>query len=192
MAEYASGQGLPRPPPYAWDWLQRSRPVVQALAQRLTGSAPTPAFLDELRGAYNDDRFVHAVVVDTVAEVAFGGRIPSRRPPGTTWDRGLSWWAAMLGGQTRREFEDAGEPVGQQSSLFTTPGTRGADPADAAAGTQPHGHLLTRAKTRPSAVATLERRRIAYALRGLIAAAGASDISTDAVRQLIHDLESLE
>ena len=186
----------PRPPPYAWDWLQRSRPVLQALSQRLTGQAPPQGFVDELRDAFAEDPFVHAVVVDTIADVAFGGRVPRHRPPGVSWDRGLSWWAATLAGTTRREFERRGPAFGEQAELFPTgehsarPTSHGSGPP-AARGGEASGPVATDAghSPRPSAVVALERRRLANALRALLDSSGGHDIPAEAVRRLIHDLD---
>lgn len=188
----------PRPPPYAWDWLQRSRPVLQALSQRLTGQAPSPGFVDELRDAFAEDPFVYAVVVDTIADVAFGGRVPRHRPPGVAWDRGLSWWAATLAGTTRREFERPGPAFGEQVELFPTDehGARQAPQGRSGPHAAPGEHANDPAATgaagspRPSAVITLERRRLANALRALLDSSGGKDIPAEAVRRLIHDLDA--
>lgn len=183
----------PRPPAYAWDWLQRSRPVLQALAQRLTGGPGERGFVDEVRAAFEEDAFVRAVVVDTIAEVAFAGRVPEHRPPGVNWDRGLSWWAATLAGISRREFESANVAPARQPELF---GAHGGEYAPAP-GTPPTERSDTRETGQPmrvrhSAVVTLERRRLAAALRKLLDTSGGGHIPVDAVRQLIHDLESMD
>jgi predicted O-methyltransferase YrrM len=96
---------FPRVPAYAWAWFQRSRPVITEAAQRLTGAPPGAAFVDELREAFDEDAFTRDVVIDVVADVAFSGRVPQRRPPGASWDRGLTWWAAALAGATPEEFD---------------------------------------------------------------------------------------
>jgi len=94
----------PKVPAYAWSWLQRSRPVLGEVARRLTGAGPGPGFADELRRRWDDDPFVRGVLLDVVADVAFSGRVPRHRPPGASWDRGLTWWAAVLAGTTPQAF----------------------------------------------------------------------------------------
>lgn len=178
---------VPRPPAYAWAWLQRSRPVLQALADRLTGGPPSPQFVDELRAAFPDDPFVHAVVIDTIAEVAFAGRVPTRRPPGVQWDRGLSWWAATLAGVPRQEFEQPASPGPEQVELFPTGRRREAPPGDPPQRPVPPDRT---SPPRPSPVVTLERRRVANALRALLDAAEGDAVPAEAIRQLLHDLEA--
>ncbi|HEY8339943.1 MAG TPA: hypothetical protein VIK95_08755, partial [Egibacteraceae bacterium] len=90
-AEPAAPRPFPRVPAHAWAWLQRSRPVLAEIAERLTGGPPGPGFVDALRRQVDADPFVRDVVVGVIAEVAFGGRVPERRPPGASWDRGLTW-----------------------------------------------------------------------------------------------------
>ena len=97
-------------PAYAWTWLQRSRPVLAAAAERLTGGPPAATFLDDLRAAYETDPFTRAILADVIVEVAFAGRVPAARPGESAWDRGLEWWAAALGGRT--------PPAFQQQALF--------------------------------------------------------------------------
>lgn len=182
-------QDVPRPPPYAWDWLQRSRPVLQALADRLTGRPGTHGFVDDVRAAFDDDPFVRAVVIDTIADVAFSGRVPDRRPAGVTWDRGLSWWAATLAGTTRREFETGGRDRPRQPDLF---GQESVGPGPGRPSPDAGGHVGGRVAPRRSAVATLERRRLAEALRALLERSAGDSVPAGAIRQLIHDLESLD
>jgi hypothetical protein len=192
----------PRPPSYAWHWLQRSRPVLSALATRLTGRAPDQGFVDEVRAAFDEDPFVQAVVLDTVAEVAFAGRVPHHRPAGVMWDRGLSWWAATLAGTSLREFESP--PEGgrvRQPDLFGPPeGVAAETPAPAGTdrrsrtseGAPRTATAATDSGRRPSAAVTLERRRLAEALRRLLGESVGGDVPAGAVRQLIHDLETLD
>lgn len=171
---------FPRVPAHAWSWLQRSRPVLDEVAQRLTGRQPTPAFLDGLHAQLATDRFVQDVVIAVVAEVAFNGRVPTRRPAGTAWDRGLTWWAATISGTTPQEFEArSGPPPASQRPLF------GPEPAE----TPP-------AVARTHAVATVPRRppaagraAIAAVLRQLLDAADGDQIPAVAVHQLLADIE---
>ena len=117
-----------RVPGYAWDWLQRSRPVVAALAMVLTGQPPRPGFVQAVRRSFAEDDLVRDAVFDVVADVAFRGRVPSSRPPGASWDRGLVWWAATLSGRSVADYEDDGRPVDQPQLFADT-----APPTDAAA-----------------------------------------------------------
>lgn len=98
-----------RVPAFAWSWLQRSRPVLAEAAQRLTGEPAGDGFVEWLRGEVEREPFAWDVLLHVVADVAFRGRVPDRRPPGATWDRGLTWWAATLAGATVREYEARGE-----------------------------------------------------------------------------------
>jgi hypothetical protein len=109
-----------RVPGYAWDWLQRSRPVVEALAKVLTGQPPRPGFVQAVRRSFPEDDLVRGAVFDVVADVAFRGRVPASRPPGASWDRGLVWWAATLSGRSVEEYEDHGQGV-EQPRLFGEP-----------------------------------------------------------------------
>lgn len=167
---------FPRVPAHAWTWFQRSRPVVTEAAQRLTGAPPSSGFVDELAGAFDEDPFTRDVVVGVVADVAFNGRIPRRRPPGVSWDRGLTWWAAALAGTTPDEFEarSAGT-ASSQRPLF--------DAGEA----QPHAapRARSRGRRRPSA----ERIALARALRELLASTDGEQVPASAVRQLIAQLE---
>jgi hypothetical protein len=163
---------FPRVPAYAWAWFQRSRPVTEEAARRLTGAAPGAGFVDELRVAFDEDAFTRDVVVDVVAEVAFSGRVPSRRPPGASWDRGLTWWAAALAGTSPGDFEAraaARQPA--QRALF--------DPG----APQP---TLRRAGGRGP---TAERLALARALRELLDATDGDQVPASALRQLIAQLE---
>jgi hypothetical protein len=149
----------PRVPAYAWDWLQRSRPVVDALASVLTGRPPRPGFVQAVRRSFASDDLVRDAVFAVVAEVAFRGRVPTSRPPGVSWDRGLVWWAATLSGRSVADYEDHGEIV-DQPRLF-----------DAQPAPLPDGRALLRA------------------LRELVAHADGDQIPVAAVRQLIAQLE---
>lgn len=166
---------FPRVPTYAWRWLQRSRPVVAEAAQRLTGTPhASAAFLEGLQSSFESDPFVRDVVIDVVAEVAFSGRVPRRRPPGASWDRGLTWWAAALAGTTPEAFDGSGGDAPSTPPLFdpgpTRPGVAGA---------------RTAAPRRPSA----ERLALARALRSLVESTGSEHVPVSALQQLIADLE---
>jgi hypothetical protein len=172
---------FPRVPAYAWTWLQRSRPVLAEAARQLTGGAPTPGFVESLRRQFDADPFVRDILIDVIAQEAFGGRAPTRRPAGTSWDRGLTWWAAALAGLTPAEFEArSGAPPAQQSALFD-PGPR----------TEPAGPAPVRGAARGSRrPVSAERVALARALRELIAAADGDQVPVTALRQLLADLES--
>ncbi|QBI19022.1 hypothetical protein ER308_05325 [Egibacter rhizosphaerae] len=188
MSEPTSGR-LPRPPGYAWRWLQRSRPVVSALAERLTGGPPPPDFVETLRARFAEDPFVQDVVADTIAEVAFRGRIPRQRPPGASWDRGLTWWAATLAGERLTDYEATGPAgsLGQQRPLFD--GADGADTSaehDQATATGEAidpGEVLRRGRT-------AERAALAAELRELLAQTDGDQIPAAAVRDLLGKLEA--
>jgi hypothetical protein len=173
--------GRPRVPAYAWAWLQRSRPVLDELARQLTGQLPTPTFLDDVRQQYATDPFVRDVLIGVVADVAFGGRLPTRRPAGTAWDRGLTWWAAAVAGTSPAEFEARSGPSPvSQPPLF-----------DAGPGGAPRPHSL---RTAPVAAVPLRRpapaaAALAAALRDLLSAAEGDRIPASAVRQLLAELE---
>lgn len=148
-------------PGHAWDWLQRSRPVVERLADVLTGRPPKPGFVQAVRRSFADDPLVRDAVYAVIAEVAFRGRVPSHRPPGASWDRGLVWWAATLTGRSPWEYTE--EPVAvDQPALF-------ADVTDGGA---------------PS-----ERRALIAALHQLLAQSSGDQVPASAVRQLIAHLE---
>lgn len=177
------GRDFPRPPAHAWRWLQRSRPVLRAVADRLTGQPPSADFVDELRRAFESDPFTRTIVVDVVAEVAFGGRVPRRQPAGASWDRGLRWWAATLAGVDVAEFDGPATATPQrQPDLFDSrraasgrSGPDAAELADAARGQTP--------RTTP------ERIALARALRSLLDASDGDQVPASAVRQLIAELE---
>jgi hypothetical protein len=174
---------FPKVPGYAWTWLQRSRPVVLEAAERLTGAPPSPGFVDDLRAAFERDPFTRDVVIAVVADVAFGGRAPLRRPPGATWDRGLTWWAAALAGTTPADFEARpAAPAAPQGSLF--------EPGPSARAPDPDGLARSaRARVVPRVARTPERAALAAALRQLLAAAEGDAVPASAVRQLLAQLE---
>ncbi|MPZ89906.1 MAG: hypothetical protein GEU81_18030 [Nitriliruptorales bacterium] len=167
------GSRLPPVPAYAWAWLQRSRPVLAVLARRLTGSPPTAAFVEALPGRVERDPFTRDILLDIIAEVAFNGRVPSSRPPGASWDRGLSWWAATLAGTTPAAFDAPAAPPARQRSLFEAdPGPAGQQPA------------------RGTSKAVLrERRVLADVLRALLRASEGDQVPASALRQLIAQLD---
>lgn len=171
-----------QPPRHAWSWLQRSRPVLDEAARRLTGQPPDPGFVDELRTRYADDAFVRDVLIGVVVDVAFAGRVPRRRPPGAVWDRGLTWWAATVAGVTSAELEGTDPSAGRQEALFDT----GAAPA-----------TLSRNRDRPPreasrvtpAAVVAERAALRNALRRLLLHTDESDrLPADAVRDLLARL----
>lgn len=178
-----------RPPPHAWAWLQRSRPVLAEVAERLTGGPPPSGFVDDLRARYEEDAFTRDILIGTIADVAFGGRVPERRPPGTSWDRGLIWWAAALAGVTPAEFEGRGVASAEQRPLFE--GERDGrdaapDPAARVAAADP--------AARDRAVARLaqrspERAALIARLRDLLAQADGDQVPASAVRGLLAELE---
>ncbi|CAN5698449.1 hypothetical protein BH24ACT14_BH24ACT14_19370 [soil metagenome] len=190
-APQAVGEEFPRVPAYAWAWLQRSRPVVTEAAQRLTGSAPAPGFVEDLRGRFPADAFIRDVLIGAIADVAFGGRLPTRRPLGASWDRGLTWWAAAIAGTTPGEFEARTATSGTQRQLFDAEETRAAAPAESGSAVlmQPKAvaHL---AGSPPDRVVSVERRMLVGALRDLLAGADGDQVPVSAVRQLLATLEA--
>jgi hypothetical protein len=147
-------------PTYAWAWLQRSRPVVERLADVLTGRPPRAGFVDAVRRSYVEDPLVRDAVHGVVAEIAFRGRVPQRRPPGTSWDRGLVWWAATLAGRTPEEYTAPPAAV-EQPALFAE--------VDAAA-------------------AGSERAALIAALEDLLAQRSGDQVPAAAVQQLLAHL----
>jgi hypothetical protein len=152
---------FPRVPGYAWDWLQRSRPVVETLAHVLTGRPPGPGFVQAVRRSFATDELVRDAVLGVVADVAFRGRVPTSRPAGASWDRGLVWWAATLAGRSVADYEEHDHGV-EQPRLFSEQTGRG-----------PGG----------------ERRALIQALRELLVHSDGDQIPAAAVRQLIAKLE---
>lgn len=172
--------GVPRVPAYAWAWVQRSRPVLDEMARQLTGKPPAPTFLDELRAQFAADPFVRDVVIGVIADVAFHGRLPTRRPPGTAWDRGLTWWAAVIAGTSPAEFEArSGPPPVTQRPLFE------AGPDDGPRGSPRTAPVAALPRPR----ATPGRTALVAALRQLLAAAEGDQVPASAVRQLLAELE---
>lgn len=175
---------LPRVPAYAWAWLQRSRPVLEEAAHRLTGQPASARFLDDLREQVTTDAFVGDVLVGAIADVAFNGRVPTRRPSGAAWDRGLTWWAAVIAGTTLADFEArSGPPPVRQHPLFDPPAAPDGSPAPTPARTSPVV-AIPRRRVSP------ERAALAAALRQLLATADEDRVPASAVRQLLADLES--
>lgn len=163
---------FPRVPSYAWSWLQRSRPVLGEVSQRLTGGPPPAGFVETLGERFAADPFTRDVVVGAIADKAFNGRIPLFRPAGVSWDRGLSWWAAAIAGITPQEF-DAGPVDAVQSRLF---GLEAKPPR--------------RAPVTPTRrTAASERAAIAGALRDLLRTSEGDAVPVAAVRQLLAYLE---
>ena len=168
---------FPRVPAYAWAWLQRSRPVVAEVSQRLNGAPPGPGFVDHLQERFDEDAFTRDVVVGVIADVAFNGRIPRHRPVGASWDRGLTWWAAAIAGVTPQEF-DAAVPPGEQTRLF------GVEERPSA---QPRRRTGSSRAAAPSS--SSERATLIAALRDLVRTADGEHIPTSAIRALITQLE---
>ena len=167
-------------PDYAWNWLQRSRDVVGEIAARLTGGAPAPGFMDGLRPQFTTDQFVRDVVIGVVVDVAFGGRVPTRRPAGVSWDRGLTWWAAVCAGTTPAEFEHRSRPEAvPQPRLFSEPDPPARqEPAPRATGD------AAAARSRP-----LDRARMAQALRALLTLEQDGQIPAAEIRALLREIE---
>lgn len=171
---------FPRVPAYAWSWLQRSRPVLQEVAARLTGARPDQHFSERLRQDFDADAFVRDVVIGAVCDVAFSGRIPDRRPSRASWDRGLVWWAAAIAGIPVAEFEARSTTAAaEQGALFEAP-PAGAGQASSAIGVARHPRPRS-----PSA----ERAALARALRQLLEHATGDQVPAAAIRQLVADLE---
>ena len=164
---------FPRVPAYAWSWLQRSRPVLAEVARRLTGGPPPQGFVDTLTEQFASDAFVRDVVVGTIADVAFNGRIPRHRPAGVSWDRGLSWWAAAIAGITPQAFDATSTTEVEQSRLFGV-----------------EEHPRRSAPTTPSRrTAASERAAIAGALRDLLRTSEGDTVPAASIRQLLAYLE---
>lgn len=170
-----------RPPSYAWAWLQRSRPVLTEVAQRLTGGPAGPGFVDDLKARYADDAFTRDVVNATVADVAFGGRVPDRRPPGASWDRGLIWWAAALAGASPPDFERRPAGAVEQRPLFGA-----AEPPSPPAGLDREARDRAVARL---AVRSPERAALVARLRDVLAHADGDQVPAGAVRALLEELE---
>jgi hypothetical protein len=166
-------------PEYAWSWLQRSRDVVQEIAARLTGDVPGPGFMEALRPQLAADAFVRDVVIGVVVDVAFNGRVPSRRPAGAAWDRGLTWWAAACAGTTVAEFERRSQVAPPpQPRLFGAESEQAVVPS-----------VRRRAEGETPRPRVLDRVRVVEALRGLLAHEEAGSVPAAAVRALMEQLE---
>lgn len=170
-----SSTAFPRVPAYAWSWLQRSRPVLSEAAQRLTGGSPPAGFVDTLRERFATDEFTRNVVIAVIADVAFNGRIVRHRPPGVSWDRGLTWWAAAIAGTTPDEFEAAGPHV-EQSRLF------GVDE-------QPQQPQRRRSPSGPRRIVTDQSATLADALRNLVRNARDGQVPVASIQALLAQLE---
>ncbi|WP_370326206.1 hypothetical protein [Euzebya sp.] len=168
-----------RVPAHAWAWLQRSRSVLNEIAEQLYGTHGDSHTLEKLKADHAADPFVQDLVARVVCDVAFNGRVPERRPAGARWDRGLTWWAAHLAGVTPTEFEarSAGTAPPQQV-LFGAP-----PPAPEPVESRP---------TRRKPLVSVERRAMVQALRDVLAAGDGHQVPADAVRALIEQLEGEE
>ncbi|MDQ3709764.1 MAG: hypothetical protein M3387_10775 [Actinomycetota bacterium] len=160
-------------------------------AQRLTGSAPGAGFVEDLRRRFATDAFTRDILIGVIADVAFGGRLPTHRPLGASWDRGLTWWAAAIAGTTPGEFEARTETQATQRRLFD------AEEPQAAASMEAGGAALMQPKAvahlalQPAdSVVSVERRMLVAALRELLAGADGDQVPASAVRQLLAALES--
>ena len=173
------GDRFPRVPAFAWSWLQRSRPVVAEAALRLTGKPAHSGFVDHLREQFEADPFTRDVLVAVIADVAFGGRIPRRRPAGASWDRGLIWWAAAIAGCSVEEFEAASQPV-VQSRLFGED-ERPSPPRRRAASTEPI--------TRSAPPAASERAMLIALLRDVLETAEDGRVPVAAIEHLLAQLQ---
>lgn len=144
---------------------------------QLYGTAGDQAVLEKLKQDYAKDAFVQDLVARVVCDVAFNGRIPTRRPAGARWDRGLTWWAAHLAGVTPQEFEtlSTGSTPPQQV-LF--------GPAPIA---EPDPVPVTPSRRKP--LVSVERRAMIQALRDILAAGDDQSVPAAAVRALITELE---
>lgn len=183
---------LPPVPGYAWAWLQRSRPVLTEVAQRLTGGPPSTAFWDDLRDRFVADAFTRQIVADVVVEVAFGGAVPPRRPPGASWDRGLTWWGATLVGCTPGEYS-ATTDHSAQTVLFEAPPARSRPGAVRPARVSSEGAPRQPNDPRPTAApestpAVVDRAAVVAALRALLDVADGGLVPADSLRQVIAQL----
>jgi hypothetical protein len=141
--------------------VQRSRPIVNQLAQVLTGQPPRRGFVEAVRRSFPEDPLVRDAVLSVIAAVAFRGRVPAARPPGVSWDRGLVWWAAALVGRTPGEYAAPQVQV-DQPALFA--------------------HTAT-------STDSAERRALVAALTDLLAQRTGDQVPASAIRQLIAELE---
>ena len=170
-----------RPPQYAWAWLQRSRPVLAEAADRLTGQPPDSRFVDDLKERFEDDAFTRDVVIGAIADVAFSGRVPQRRPAGVSWDRGLIWWAATLAGTSTAEFEGTPDAGTDQATLF--------EPSREARRTAALDRRARDRAVQRLSVRSPDRAALVARLRDLLAQAEGDQVPADAVRDLIAEFE---
>jgi hypothetical protein len=189
MSAAGSDAAPTRVPGYAWAWLQRSRPVLAEAALRLTGAGPSPDFIEQLRADFPRDAFTREVLLGAIADVAFSGRIPQRRLPGSSWDRGLTWWAAVLAGCSVAEFEARTHPLtGSTPELFAS--NRGEHRAEQTDGGPSLGTPGgTSPAEPPRALATPERAAAVRALRQLLAHAEGDTVPAHALRELLAAFE---
>jgi hypothetical protein len=152
--------------------------VLSEAARRLTGGPPSAGFVETLQLQFDTDPFTRDTLIGVIADVAFGGRVPTHRPAGASWDRGLTWWAAAIAGTTPQDFEARAGPSARQQRLF------GADDGqDDAPPSRPQNGPQSRRRR-----GTAERQMLVQALRELLAAAEGDMIPAGAVRQLLASL----
>ncbi|CAN5763809.1 hypothetical protein BH24ACT15_BH24ACT15_08670 [soil metagenome] len=180
MASQSPSPDVPpaRVPAHAWDWLQRSRSVLSEIGQQLYGSEGDQSVLENLKRDYADDPFVQDLVARVVCDVAFNGRVLDRRPAGTRWDRGLTWWAAHLAGVTPQDFEDRSRGTTPPQQVLFGPAPANAPPPS------PQSQ-----STRRKPLVSIERRAMVQALRDLLAAGDGNSVPAAAVRALIQQLQ---
>jgi len=173
--------------------------VLAEVSRRLTGTSPAPGFLDELRRRFDGDPFTRHVVLEVIAEVAFAGRIPQTRPAGVSWDRGLTWWAALLAGTTPAAFDASLPGTGVQRPLFGAEPARSDDAGRAPQRPDAAGDARVRWLPRPDAGAEPaagpaagavagQRRALAAELRALLRAGNGRTVPADAVERLLAEL----
>ncbi|HUH08347.1 MAG TPA: hypothetical protein VML96_11175 [Egibacteraceae bacterium] len=187
MADPASeAVPFPRVPAHAWAWLQRSRPVLAEVSARLEGRPPASGCVDRLRERCGVDPFTRDLVIAVIAEVAFSGRVPTRRPAGASWDRGLTWWAAAITGATPGEYEARGVgPAAVQRPLFDEPDR----PAGAAAPGAATARWAPPPGPEPVRRVSAERAGLIRDLRELLQAAEGDQVPVSAIRALLDRLE---
>ena len=175
---------FPRVPAYAWSWLQRSRPVLNEAAARLTGGVPQPGFVDSLREDFETDPFTRDVLIGVIADVAFSGRLPRFRPAGASWDRGLTWWAAAIAGTSPEEFERRTAVDGRQARLFSSEDESHTGGSGGATGARAAAAGLSRRRA-----ASAERAMLVRGLRDLLRNADGDTIPVAGIRQLLAALD---
>ncbi len=150
--------------------------MLSEIAQQLYGSDADVGVMDRLKADHAADPFVEDLVARVVCDVAFNGRVPTRRPPGTRWDRGLTWWAAHLAGVGVAEFDRRSSgPSTSQEVLF------GPEP-------EPPSERPEVQPTRRKPLVSVERRAMVQALRDLLSAGDGRTVPADAVRALLDSL----